>query len=291
MPFMRDWIIITNKPGQLGNQLALFAHFIAFSADRNVRLLHTAFNDYAEFFLPANYPWVSSFHQPHIGKFNRVVGKIIFSAFRLAARLFRRFNVGNRLFRVVYLDWHEKIDLDQISSFNSTFCLLDGWNFRGKKIAQVNRQIILDYFRPNASYQSQIDKFTGMMRKEGRVLIGIHIRQGDYREFMEGKYFYTIEQYLILLSYLTEAFDDSKLRFAIFSNVHYPVSNFDGFDCVVSSEPAMVDLYCMAACDYIVGPPSTFSSWASFYGNVPIYFVTDPSRKVERRDFQVIEVP
>jgi hypothetical protein len=33
------------------------------------------------------------------------------------------------------------------------------------------------------------------------------------------------------------------------------------------------DLYALASCDYIIGPPSTFSQWASFYGNVPRYMV------------------
>jgi len=31
-------------------------------------------------------------------------------------------------------------------------------------------------------------------------------------------------------------------------------------------------IFSFAKCDYIVGPPSTFTSWASFYGDVPVYF-------------------
>jgi hypothetical protein len=33
---------------------------------------------------------------------------------------------------------------------------------------------------------------------------------------------------------------------------------------------AVQDMYAFAECDYLVGPPSTFTGWASFYGNVPL---------------------
>jgi hypothetical protein len=35
------------------------------------------------------------------------------------------------------------------------------------------------------------------------------------------------------------------------------------------------DLYLLAKCDYIIGPPSTFSLWASFYGSKPLYMIRD----------------
>ena len=47
-------------------------------------------------------------------------------------------------------------------------------------------------------------------------------------------------------------------------------------------------MYSLAECDYIVGPPSTFSTWASFYGNVPIYRITDPSAEFSIADFKVL---
>ncbi|MCS6783545.1 MAG: hypothetical protein NZ482_10320, partial [Gloeomargarita sp. SKYG98] len=33
------------------------------------------------------------------------------------------------------------------------------------------------------------------------------------------------------------------------------------------------DLYGLAECDYLIATPSTYSGWASFYGQVPIYFL------------------
>jgi len=33
------------------------------------------------------------------------------------------------------------------------------------------------------------------------------------------------------------------------------------------------DLYALAECDYIIGPPSTYTLWASFYGDTPLWFM------------------
>jgi hypothetical protein len=40
---------------------------------------------------------------------------------------------------------------------------------------------------------------------------------------------------------------------------------------ICSGAGAVHDMYTLAACDYIVGPPSTFSGWSSFYGSKPIF--------------------
>jgi len=45
------------------------------------------------------------------------------------------------------------------------------------------------------------------------------------------------------------------------------------------------DLYTLASCDYIIGPPSTFTMWASFYGRVPLYKIIDRNKLQEIDDF------
>ena len=41
------------------------------------------------------------------------------------------------------------------------------------------------------------------------------------------------------------------------------------------------DLYTLAGCDYIIGPPSTFSQWASYYGNKPIKILFNPDDHIK----------
>jgi hypothetical protein len=39
----------------------------------------------------------------------------------------------------------------------------------------------------------------------------------------------------------------------------------------------------------LVGPPSTFSAWASLYGNIPIYFIESIDNEFGVNDFQSIK--
>jgi hypothetical protein len=50
------------------------------------------------------------------------------------------------------------------------------------------------------------------------------------------------------------------------------------------------DLYALAQCDYIFGPVSTFSQWASFYGNKPLLHLENHEAQVEREQFRVSDL-
>ena len=50
---------------------------------------------------------------------------------------------------------------------------------------------------------------------------------------------------------------------------------------------AVGDLYALARCDYIMGPPSTYTQWASFYGNAPLFHLFTSSGHLELGKFRV----
>jgi hypothetical protein len=50
------------------------------------------------------------------------------------------------------------------------------------------------------------------------------------------------------------------------------------------------DLYALAQCDYITGPPTTDTQWASFYGNHPMLFLDCGDQWIERAHFQVSDL-
>ena len=47
----------------------------------------------------------------------------------------------------------------------------------------------------------------------------------------------------------------------------------------------MTDLYALSRCDYIIGPPSTFSQWASYYGHVPLRFLRWKGDEISMSEF------
>ena len=48
----------------------------------------------------------------------------------------------------------------------------------------------------------------------------------------------------------------------------------------------MIDLYGLAACDYIIGPPSTYSHWASFWGKGPLRPLDSSDLQLKLGDFK-----
>jgi len=47
------------------------------------------------------------------------------------------------------------------------------------------------------------------------------------------------------------------------------------------------DMYAFARCDYLIGPPSTFTLWASFYGCVPLNLIRSSDQRQALADFRV----
>jgi hypothetical protein len=66
-----------------------------------------------------------------------------------------------------------------------------------------------------------------------------------------------------------------------------PGDAFAGLDVVSGPGSAIGDLYALAACDRIIGAPSTFTTWASFYGAVPRYTIRDPGASLDSSSFVV----
>ncbi|MBP5722772.1 MAG: hypothetical protein J6X18_04245 [Bacteroidales bacterium] len=77
--------------------------------------------------------------------------------------------------------------------------------------------------------------------------------------------------------------------FLMFSNEDLNDS-FDSFNVIYSKEQWYVDQYIMSLCDYIIGPPSSFSGWASYMGDVPLYQIRDTKHLLSLEDFKVFNL-
>ena len=64
-----------------------------------------------------------------------------------------------------------------------------------------------------------------------------------------------------------DIYGSNNVQFLICSNESVPDYLLEYKSRVFLNGSTMEDLYTLAQCDIIVGPPSTFSEWASFYGS------------------------
>lgn len=136
------------------------------------------------------------------------------------------------------------------------------------------RPLVQEIFKPNEKIESSVTKIFEEKHSIYDVIVGLHIRRADYRQWMNGKFYYTDDEYLECCRRIIKLFPEKKVVFFIASTERIQETSFSEIDFFqIPEATGPIDLFALSKCDYIFGPPSTFSNWAAFYGNRPIQFI------------------
>jgi hypothetical protein len=166
--------------------------------------------------------------------------------------------------------------------------LAHGWPFRvPTDWIQRHAGKIRDYFRPIEEYARASREAVDRLRRDADIVVGVHIRQGDYRTWHGGKYFFPASLYAGWMQELAAQFPDRKVAFFVCSDEPRTADEFPGLSVGLGAGSPVGDLYALAGCDYIFGPQSTFTQWASFYGNKPLFLLNDANARLERAKFRI----
>lgn len=150
-----------------------------------------------------------------------------------------------------------------------------GWNNRFQEVDKPLYDIIKVLFKPKKEITTKVDSyFSSKNNKE--IIIGLHLRRGDYKFWANGKFYYSDATWYEIIKKLTNMFNN-PIKFLIVSNEKIDISLFEEFNIIIynKNSSAIEDLYALSKCDYIVGPPSTYSTWAALYGKKPLSFIMD----------------
>jgi hypothetical protein len=173
-----------------------------------------------------------------------------------------------------------------MQSVPATFMV--GRFFRDYKHFQEHRDTIREFFAPVDSIQNKIDEHFESVRTCADITVGVHRRGEDYREFADGKYFFTQEQYHNKLTEIKDLFPDQNVCFIICSNDEVDLEVYSSVNAVKGPGSVIADLYTLAKCDLIVGAPSTYSQWAAFYGNKRICQLWTIDKPMTLESFQTL---
>lgn len=280
-------IVIVSKPGQLGNDLFLFGHFIAAAIEHDLRVANPSFNDSARFFATtARDPWVR--FPPVSSRLPAIQGArdaAYLIASSTASVLFRAF--GDK--HVIRLDWHEAQDLADPEFLDrarqAPLLIVQGWLFRAENLFRKHALALRSFFRPNQEVCNAVAA-TVASSAPNEVTVGVHVRQGDYRRFQGGRYFYGTETYARMMRQTERLFPNHLVRFIVCSDEVQDPTWYEEFKWSPGPGTAIGDLYSLAATEYVIGPPSTFSLWANFYGDNRLFQLTDPDAPLELNSFK-----
>jgi hypothetical protein len=166
-----------------------------------------------------------------------------------------------------------------------------GWLFRDITNFKKHSDKIKEYFTPSEKYYSNSLNILKNIRKEDSCIVGIHIRRGDYESWRGGMFYYDDLFYIKLIKYLSKLLlkDYKSVEFLVCSDEGIIKDLYSNCGCKIhyGTNNEIEDLYCFALCDLLVGPPSTYTIWASFYGQVPLYQVTKKALNFQLKDFNV----
>lgn len=206
--------------------------------------------------------------------------------FKTPSFLSRLLKIGN-----VNLDSLDTMSqkISDLSKYRIAF--ISGWFLRmplSKHRAYLKRAFSLrsKYIRHNALVNTVIE-----CNHKGYILVGVHARRGDYETYEGGKYFYSWDFYLQKIKEMESMLGgNNKVKFILFSNEKAP-STFKSKNLIISSEPWYIDHHLMSQCDYLMGPPSTFTIWAGFLGEGRFCQIDNVNQKLSLSDFYKIENP
>ncbi|QDV43150.1 hypothetical protein Enr13x_30040 [Stieleria neptunia] len=267
--------------GGMCNRIFPFAHLIATSVVTDRPLANPTFTKYEHYFVGTNENQRDAFWE----NAGIRAPQLKLSNWRGRFKLARRLNAS----RVQVRSENELLDveglrtggkLDEVRWISALYAI------DNSAFAQ-QAALIKSCFRPVPEIERSANDCVDRLRRHCDVVIGVHIRQGDYAGHSGGMMFFETSEYRELMDQAVATWHDQSVGFLICSNVPQPDDSFDGLTWQMGPGSEIADLTALSMCDFLIGPPSTFSEWASYVGAVPRFVW---NRKYEQM-YQVLTKP
>jgi len=165
-----------------------------------------------------------------------------------------------------------------------------GWRFRAPGLVKKHAEKIRNYFRPIEAHENSSRQMVDRLRRSADVVVGVHIRRGDYQRWKDGRFFFPASRYADWMREMAAQFPGRKISFFVCSDEPRNTGEFPGLSVGLGVGPPVADLYTLAKCDYILGPVSTFSQWASFYGAKPLLHFYSDNERIELERFHISDL-
>jgi hypothetical protein len=281
-------VILLGKTGQLCNRLFNLSAFLSHAVSNKYRMTCLGFEEYYSSFEDINGMLKSAqlCINPETGVKSTLMHTCS-SVIRRTETFFQPLGVA------LYERGGDLQSVDYAHAVSdSNLLFVSGWPYWNVQDFMNHSEWLRQVFRPKKEYEDMAVGFIRELSQLYDTFVGVHVRRGDYKDYLNGKFYYADDVYAThterLYSQLIEK--GKKPVFIIFSNELVSLKS-ERIPVIYSRMSAMSDLAAMARCHYLIGPPSTFSMWASFYGRVPHRWIMSKDQQLNIDAFSPIIAP
>lgn len=164
------------------------------------------------------------------------------------------------------------------------------WWYRNPGALLRQRSSICRILAPKEEFVVRPRGFAESVHAGSLPVVGVHVRRGDYRQFYGGRYFFSDEEYARYMEMAYRSFPNG-CRFVMVSDEPLDTDFFAqrGLDIhLFHGDDFREDLVMLSLCDYIMGPWSTFSWWAAYYGGRKLCHLHSRHDNVNEASFHTI---
>ena len=173
---------------------------------------------------------------------------------------------------------HKKDEINFLIGKKFKIKIVNSWDFRAEDLSKKHYQTLKKIYQfKNFETNSKVKfvkNFLHKLRVEGKFIVGLHIRKGDYKTWNEGKFYYGDNFYQeSILKIKKSLIKENKDPYiiAVSDEKLYSRKEIDFF----FNGSWKDDQFALQNCDLIIGPPSTFTMWASFISEIPLIQLND----------------
>ncbi len=313
----RPLLVFTFGGGRLGNQLVSYGHLIAFLAEHPAAFdfVNSAFWVYDDLFehvagtrctLPTEHTRLRALRRcwnvarrMRLRQDPRTLQKDVALTLHAYAHRARRAQsiVAGDLFNWKRLkaDKRPPLDLadpDTVALLQQKpLTMLGGWGVRSWALFDRHQETIRQTLAIHTRFMSIAEAFVADLRQRYDFLIGVLIRQTDYRRAKGGVHFFETPQYVQWMHEAADVFADrGRVGFVVASDEEQDPALFQGvgahFSTGIKGGPGhyMESLAELSLCDLVMSPISTFSAWAAFAGDSPFLQLQSSDQHIQASD-------
>jgi Glycosyl transferase family 11 len=281
-------VVLTNTEGKFGHQLSQYATLLAYAIRFKKKFYYPAF--YRKYSPVFKNDGLREYDGGAPG-FRVLAGEMIFRVLGFFVR--SKTKLGRMEF-YLYPKTDKKLIFDQ--TLEAMFRSDAGLVFTDRMFNDIPnlvkyRPAIRSLLRFEDELAGKTTRFIRELRQQHDHIVCVHIRQGDFRFFSGGQFYFDEQAYAGILKRFLEiaGLDRNKTAVIICSDEKIGEQAFEGIPVWAGQRPYAEDFLLMQQCDYLIACRSIFSTMANYLGDSRIYQFTDARADFTMDDFQDCE--